>query len=141
MKDMEKYLKSAVDCGEAEDNSFDVYGASLSGTDDGPVVIDQRKKMLELESLNLVTDELRTRNGNNVALPKDVTRFRKSFGSILFTGRMCHPFQPRIASSTGCKVQSLLVHHLKDLDSAIKCACANVPVIRMKHRAKYKELF
>ena len=132
MEKFEEFLRYTFDVGEIERNSFDVYGASLSRLDDGTVIIDQKKKLSELDDLQLVTPDMMKRSGNEIANPKELNRFRSAIGRLLFIGRMTHPVLLRIASSMATKVSALELHHLKDLKALVKYSCKKPPVLVFK---------
>ena len=137
MEKFESYFKKTFDVGKCYRNNFNIYGASLSRQQDGSMTLKQDAKLKEIAESDLNAYSKLERSEQDIATPKEATKFRRAIGNILFVGRMSDPILLRIASTMATKVEDMKVLYLRDLKSQINYALRNAPVLAF-HSTKSK---
>lgn len=127
----EKFLQSRFNVGTLDRNQFRVLGCELEQQVNGTVVLSQKTRLNEIDekTLTLPPTDL-DRSPDRCATPKEIRAYRSILGKMLYVGRMSQPIMLYHASHMASKLNTLKLHHLKDLGSLLRFDKKNVPILR-----------
>eukprot|EP00171_Calliarthron_tuberculosum_P022319 IDg22319t1 len=137
MRQFEHFLTARFHVGERMHNNFTVYGCELSRHSDYSLTVTQRDKIKKVEEPLATPVANKFRQPDRMATPNELSAYRKSIGQILFVGRMTNPLLQRIASQMATKTPALMLHHLKELGTAIKKEKLKVPEIHFAQPSRH----